>query len=237
TSSVISGILSLSNTAHNFNVADGAAADDLLVNAVVLGGNTGTAGVSLLKNGTGLMALTGANAYTGRTQAAFGVLDVRNGFALGAADGTTNTDTLVNAGATLRLNAAGGAAVAVGNEGLTLTGTIIGSGASLADTRLITLDSSSGNNSWAGNITLASAATLGGVVVATRAAGAGLSLGGAIGQTGTIPVGLTFTGTGTAELAGTAANTFRGVTSVETGTLSLNKTAGVAAIPAGLLIG
>src|SRR5262249_25442633 len=39
---VISGILSLSAANHSFNVADGAAADDLLVSAVVVGGNGGT---------------------------------------------------------------------------------------------------------------------------------------------------------------------------------------------------
>ena len=52
----------------------------------------------LTKNGTGVLALTNANTFQGRALVAFGVLDVRNAFALGAGDGTTNTDTTVNAG-------------------------------------------------------------------------------------------------------------------------------------------
>jgi autotransporter-associated beta strand protein len=225
-------------------VADGTAADDLRIDAAIVGGGSGTGGV-LTKNGTGLMALTNVNTYLGKTTLNFGILDVRNGFGLGNADGTTNNDTTVTAtnvngvlyGPTLRLNTGGGAAVAVGNEALTLNGALIGSGAATADGRLISLDSSAGTNCWLGPVTLANGAGLAGVVLVNVAAGSGLTLAGAINQAGTIPVGLTFSGTGAKALGGTAANSYRGTTTVEAGTLTLSKAAGVAAIPGNLMIG
>src|SRR5262249_28059358 len=135
TPSTVSGVVALSNAGHTFNVADGAAADDLLVSAVVTGGGTNT--TVLTKNGTGLMSLSGANTFAGRVTVAFGILDIRNSLALGAPDGTAQNDTTVNAGATLRLNGSG---LLIGNELLTLNGAAVGSGATLADGTLVQLD-------------------------------------------------------------------------------------------------
>ena len=44
-------------------------------------------------NGTGLLALTNDNTFLGRATVAFGILDLRNPFALGAADNSTSNDT------------------------------------------------------------------------------------------------------------------------------------------------
>src|SRR5207249_4727544 len=125
------------------------------------------------------------------------------------------------------LNAAGGANVAVGNEFLTLNGALVGSGATTADGRLITLDSPSGGNSLGGPVTLANAAGLAGVVLANAPSGAGLSLVGPVTQTQAATAGLTLTGGGAYGLGGTATNTYRGTTTAETGTLTLAKPAGV----------
>ncbi len=77
---------------------------------------------------------------TGSTTVSAGVLNIQNSTALGATSG----DTTVNSGAALELQ--GGIAVGAG-ESLSLSGTGISSGGALRNV--------SGDNSWAGAITLA----------------------------------------------------------------------------------
>jgi len=224
---VINGILNFNNAIHNFNVADGAAADDLVVNAAIIGGGGFTS--VLTKNGTGLMALTNANSYNGRTSVTNGILDVRNGQALGLYDGTINTDTTVAAGATLRLNGAT-------NDGLILNGAAVGSGFTTADNRLVTLDVPTRAGAVNGAVTLVNAAASGGTVL-VNVPGTGVTFGGAITQTQVNPVGLTFIGTGANGFTGPASNTFRGPTLIPSGALVLGKTGGAVAIrcvPSGL---
>src|SRR5262249_42156989 len=84
TTSSITGNLSLSSAAHTFAVADGAAADDLLISGNLIGG--GSNQNVLTKSGTGLLALTGSNSFAGKVNVGVGILDVRNSLALGATD-------------------------------------------------------------------------------------------------------------------------------------------------------
>ncbi len=168
------------------------------------------------KSGTGTQILTGANSYTGTTTVSGGVLNIQNGAALGSVD----AGTTVAAGAALEIQ--GG--ISVGAEELTLNGSgIAGAGA---------LRHISGDNSWAGPITLASASTIasdsgtlthsgaldnGGFAVTYTGAG-NITASGVISGSG----GLTKTGAGTLTLNGAAANTFTGNTIVSGGTLALN---------------
>src|SRR6202022_775186 len=99
----------------------------------------------LKKLGNGTLTLTGANAYTGATTVSAGVLNIQNATALG----TTATGTSVSSGAALQIQ--GG--IAVGAEALTLNGSGISSDGALRNI--------SGNNSWSGSLTLASASTIG----------------------------------------------------------------------------
>jgi autotransporter-associated beta strand protein len=120
----ISGRLSLQGATRLFNVADGSAAIDLLLSAIISDGG-------IIKAGSGRLHLTGANTYAGNTAVDEGTLAIFNSSALGTAD----QGTVVNTGALLSVNA-----VAVNGEPLTLANS--------------TVESAAGSNSWAGNIQL-----------------------------------------------------------------------------------
>jgi fibronectin-binding autotransporter adhesin len=108
----------------------------------VLQNGSGT--VSFTKSGTGTLTLSGANTYSGLTTVSNGILAIQNTSALG----TTAGATAVNSGATLELLSG----IAVAAEPLTLNGVgVSGFGA---------LRNLSGNNSFAGAITLGSASTI-----------------------------------------------------------------------------
>lgn len=94
----------------------------------------------LTKTGTGTFTLTGANTHAGLTTVAAGALNIQTNTALGTADG----GTIVNAGAALELQ--GG--ITVTGEALTINGSGIANGGALR--------SVSGNNLWAGTVTLGS---------------------------------------------------------------------------------
>lgn len=214
-SSTISGVLSLGNATRTFTVADGAATSDLTVNSTMNNG-------SIIKAGTGTMTITGDNSlgYGGTTTVNAGVLSITHSLALGqtgandALKGTT-----VASGAALQVQ--GG--IAVGTEALTLTGTGISTGGALRNV--------SGDNSWAGAITLgtggarinsdAGTLTVGGTVTATNqnltVGGSGnTTINGAIGTgTGT----LTKDGSGTLTLAGNS--TYSGTTTISTGVVNI----------------
>ncbi|QUE51609.1 autotransporter-associated beta strand repeat-containing protein [Luteolibacter ambystomatis] len=125
-----------------------------LANHVVLGGGgitgTGILGGVISETGgsqglvsTGAVTLAGANTFTGGVTVASGTLTIANAQAMGAAGGTNAVTT---DGAVLALSGN----ITVSGENITLTGTANSRGA---------LQSSSGNNTFAGNITIANAAT------------------------------------------------------------------------------
>ena len=166
---------------------------DLSITAVLFGAG------GLTKNGVGEVSLSGVNTYTGTTTVNDGLLIVQSSSALGSTAG----GTVVNSGAVLVLTSG----VDVPSEALTLAGT----GQSIFGA----LSSSFGSNSWAGNITLSSNATI------YVDAGDFLNLLGSI--TDTTVADLTKTGTGTLILGGGTANSF-GEMFVNAGTLVLDKT-------------
>jgi autotransporter-associated beta strand protein len=190
-------------------------ANDLTVSAPV----SGTA--NLTKAGTGRLILSGANTYTGTTSVNVGTLRASHGSALGG----TLQGTTVASGATLELS--GG--ITVTGEALTLNGTGDGGNGALRN--------ESGNNTFAGNITLASNSTIqsdvpGDVLVLGVAAGSAIS---------GVDASVTFTGDGDTTVAGAislgtgsltkdgtgilileGSNTYTGTTTVSNGVLAIN---------------
>ena len=177
-------------------------------------GLSGTRGV-VTKAGAGTVVLSAANTYAGATVVNSGALNLRNSAALGSTAGGTT----VNAGAELQLQ--GG--IAVGAESLTLNGTGVGGNGALRNM--------SGNNSWAGNITLGMTSLIESLVGQLTLSGTLGNGGNAadfyFGGAGDIVVSGAITGngdvakegTGTLTLAG--ANTYTGATIVNGGTLRL----------------
>ncbi len=102
--------------------------------------------LALVMSGNGLLALDGANSYSGGTQINAGTVQLGNAAALGTGAGGTT----VAAGATLDLNGQN-----VGNEAVTLNGSGIGGAGAL-------VNSSSTPASLGGPVTLASNSTIGG---------------------------------------------------------------------------
>jgi len=97
TTATINGNLGLpSGDSRYFNVADGAAEPDLLVNAVMLGSPT-----YFVKQGPGTVRLAGANTFSTTTLHEGGTLDLANTAALGSGG------CVISDGATLRPNFAG----------------------------------------------------------------------------------------------------------------------------------
>ncbi|MDW7979840.1 MAG: autotransporter-associated beta strand repeat-containing protein, partial [Verrucomicrobiales bacterium] len=220
----ISGRLDLGGGVRLFDVGDGTAVDDLVVSAEIAGGG-------ITKQGPGRLVLSGNNTFGGTLAITSGQVAANSSGALGSvAGGTTVAD-----GARLELR--GG--IAVGAEPLTLNGTGGGLGA---------LYSATGNNSWAGTITLGSASAIGCDPAATltvsgtvNAAGHDLSFygGGNITVHGAITgagSSVTKVGPGVLTFGGSAPNTYTGPTVVSMGQLVLGKL-GAVAIPGQLTIG
>jgi autotransporter-associated beta strand protein len=202
------------------------------------GANTSASGIisgtgGLTKSGTGRLTLTGANTYTGTTTVSAGVLNLQNATGLGTIAGGTT----VTSGAALQLQ--GG--IAVGNEALTLNGTGITSDGALRNI--------SGNNSWAGLITINSTTRINsdsGTLTLDVASGNAitgsnddLQFGGA----GNITINdVIATGTGTLTKDGTgilflnAANTYTGATTVSAGILNVQNATGLGTIAAGTTV-
>jgi fibronectin-binding autotransporter adhesin len=122
-----------------------------------VGANTGTLNISgsiqngttnsiIVRNNTGTTIFSGANSYTGTTTVLVGVLNIRHSGALGTTDSGTVVSGIVNPAA-LQLQGN----IAVGNEALTIGGNGMSNDGILRNI--------SGNNSWAGPITMQSGAT------------------------------------------------------------------------------
>ncbi|MDX2036629.1 MAG: Ig-like domain repeat protein [Isosphaeraceae bacterium] len=190
--------LSLASGVRTFDVVDGALAVDFELSGII----SGAGGIDKTSGGT--LALSGANTYTGTTSVTAGVLRALNSSALGG----TGSGTTVVSGATLEV--AGG--VAIGAEALSLAGSGVGG--------VGAVQSSSGTNSIAGDVTLTAGTSIG-VDAGT------LTLSGAIGDGGNV-FGLSKLGAGTLVLGGANANTYTGTTLLHTGSLTLSKTTGPA---------
>jgi fibronectin-binding autotransporter adhesin len=169
---------------------------------------------ALNKNGNGTMVLGGDNTYAGATNVNSGILNIQNSNALG----TTAGGTTVSSGAELQM--AGG--ITVGPEALTLNGSGTAGGGALRNL--------SGDNSFAGVITLGSATTIksdsgvltlsGGLVTAgftaTFGGGSDITVTGGISGTG----GIAKNDGGTVTLS--QANSYTGATTVNGGILRMS---------------
>jgi autotransporter-associated beta strand protein len=219
TSAVIGGRIRLRNdngySGISFDVADGAAATDLLVSAAV---TEAAGGMGVTKNGPGTMALAGENSYTGPTVVNGGTVMLRDAdWVTGnpwGGGGATGPITVGSSG-TLSLPAG----VTQLKNGLTLNGgTLSSRGLTFA-------------TEWR-NIVLSSDVTAGGAAVSTITSAMNLDGN----RTFTVGAGSTLNATG--ELAGWYSNG-GGVTKEGVGTLVLasqNSYGGATAINAGTLV-
>ncbi len=200
-------------------------------NTTVNGIMIGTGG--LTKTGAGTLTFSGANSYTGATTVSAGVLNIQNATGLG----TTAAGTTVTSGAALQLQ--GG--IMVGNEALTLDGIGLSNTGALRNI--------SGNNSWAGTITINSTTRINsdsGTLTLDVASGNAitgsndnLQFGGAGNVTinDVIATGsgtLTMDGTGTLTLS--AANTYTGATAVSAGVLNIRNATALGTIAGGTTV-
>jgi autotransporter-associated beta strand protein len=199
----------------------------------VISNGTATS-VSLTKNGTGTLTLSGNNSYTGTTTISAGTLQ------LGAAGdgtngplGTVAGGTSVTSGATLDLN---GFTLST-NEGLTLNGTGIAAGGALSNSSLtgssygglITLGSASSIIANVGNISITNTGNITGNTF-------GLTLGGnsngsLTSNLNTTSGTLTKSGTGTWVVSGNSSYT--GLTTISAGILQLGAAGSGANSPLG----
>jgi autotransporter-associated beta strand protein len=218
----ISGNLALgSGVGHAIIVADGAAYNDMVIDAVISGATT----AYIPKMGTGRLVLSGNNTFDGYVTVNDGILTITHGNALGSAVG----DTRVLSGYTLELWHPTGITVAA--EPLQLSSVGWNSWGGLRNV--------SGDNTWGGPVTLGAASRINsdsGTLTLTNTlslATFGLTVGsyGNVTMSGVISgtAGkLTKEGLGKLTLSGANANTFTNLTTITEGTLVLAKTAGVA---------
>ncbi|MGH8431097.1 MAG: autotransporter-associated beta strand repeat-containing protein, partial [Solimonas sp.] len=137
-----SGMLTLGNinvVSAGQNLTVGGAGDTTVLGVIA------TLSGTLTKDGTGTLTLRGPSNYSGATTISAGALNIRNSQALGFGGGGT---TVAN-GAALELQADIFGPINVFGEALTLNGTGIANGGALRNI--------SGNNTFGGPITLASA--------------------------------------------------------------------------------
>jgi autotransporter-associated beta strand protein len=216
----ISGKLNLGGVQREINVANGTAADDLVISAAVSSGG-------IAKTGPGRLVLSSNNTFDGEVGISNGVLAVASSLALGSAVGGT---TVAN-GARLELRNN----VSVASEALTLNGSGGGLGA---------LDNVSDTNSWTGSITLASSSMIEcdtGRLSLAAVAGAGYGMTFNVSSMGDMLVTGAITGTGSTltkdgggqlTLAGNAPSTYSGTTLINQGTLALSGSATIPNTPA-----
>jgi autotransporter-associated beta strand protein len=185
-------------------------------------------------NSSSTLTLSGSNTYTGNTTVSAGILNIQHSNALG---GSAN-GTIVVSGAVLQLQ--GG--ITIASEALTLNGSGVSNGGALIN--------SSGNNEWAGNITIGSALTrihantgttltisgnitnnAGGALHLQGPSGANIIVSGIISGNGSLntnttnfPVSLTLSGN----------NTYTGKSIFNSGTISINSIKDVGAVASSL---
>jgi autotransporter-associated beta strand protein len=216
-----------------FNPANGGALENLLGNntwagPITLGSNSsigadpGTSltvngsigdsgsGFNLTKLGTGTLVLAKADTYGGITFINQGILTIQDPNALGTADGTAATGTVVANLAALQVQLTNGTVV---NEALTLNGAGFNSPPALASGALRDIG---GNTTWTGPITLQTNSSVG------ADTGAVLTLTGVISDSSGSQK-LNKEGLGTVVLGGLAPNTYGGVTTVDAGILQVAK--------------
>ncbi len=196
-------------------------------NVLTLAGKVTGGATSLTKSGTGTLVLSAANAHSGTTLVAQGILSITNGDALGTADATAGTRTEVSSGATLALS--GNIAVDP-NELLTLNGTGSGGNGALRNLSgnnvyggLVNLSGNTTIQSDAGLLTLSNPGTLSGATFGLTVTGTGNTTISSI--IGTTTGTLTKTGTGLLILNG--ANSYTGITNINVGTLSITNALGL----------
>lgn len=177
----------------------GADAGTVLTINTTIGETGGAAG--LRKLGTGEVILPNANTYSGDTRIQAGTLTIRNNNALG----TPANGTFVAAGGSLDLDGSGGN-LTITSEALTLNGTGFNNTGALR--------SMVGQNSWSGNVTLASNSQIN--VDAGR-----LTISGSISEAA---AGTSLSKGGPAVLDLTNSNSYSGLTNVLAGTLVASNT-------------
>lgn len=183
---------------------NGSSASEMTIDTSVLGDSEfsgtivdGSSALSLVKAGNGTLTLSGTNSYSGLTTISGGTLIAASANALG---GTAN-GTIVQNGATLALK--GG--IAIGNEALSLAGTGVA------------LRNVSGNNSFAGAITITDNVSI------SSDAGM-LTLTGAISNVRAFPHILYIDGGGDGTIAGSISNTIGTLDQQSSGTWTLTGT-------------
>ncbi len=189
------------------------------------GSSTGISGsTGITKTGTGLVILAGVNTFTGPVQISAGRINLQSNFALGGSSGV-----VVSAGAALELQSvSAGTNVATGG---TIPLTITGAG--LASNPAGALNSVSGNNSYAGLITIGA----GGATINSASVGSLLTLSGGVSTggnpltlsgAGNVTINSSIWGTGSIIKSGTGfvnltgANSYSGGTSIAGGILLTN---------------
>lgn len=208
---VIGATLDLGGRTRVFDVANGATADDLSVNAVIING-------ALTKTGAGKLVLAAANTYAGATRVLGGILNIRSNQALGAAAFGT---TIAN-GASLQVQFST-APIDVNGEELTLQGAGFAGGAKLQVL---------GGAMWNGRVNLMA-------TVETRSIVIDIDLPFQFNFEAVVAgtAGLTKVGSGTVHFAGSSNNTYAGVTRINEGKISMLKNVGNVAIPGPIIVG
>ncbi|MDO8544212.1 MAG: autotransporter-associated beta strand repeat-containing protein [Opitutaceae bacterium] len=166
---------------------------------------------AIVKSGTGIWALSGANTFSGTTTVSQGTLQIDSNAPSGSAG------ALGNATSAVTLNDAGtganNTALLIGTDGVTIGRTITGANAGTGTTSLGG-NLTSGVGTFSGAITLNKSASL------TADGTSNVTFSSVIGGTG---AGITKTGIGTVTLSGS--NTYTGATTISQGTLQLNANA------------
>lgn len=218
-------------------IIDVAGSGNLTISSAITSTNTTD---TLVKEGTGsgVLILSGTNTFGSRLVVNGGSVEATNAGSLGTG-GSDTANTVVNDGASLRLNNTGAGFTTT--ERLSLAGQGYGAAGALRN-----ID---GNNTVSGTVALTADAriqsdldtlTLGNTISSATNNNLGLGGAGNITVSGAITTGtgaVAKDGAGTLTYSGAAANTYTGVTTVNGGTLVLNKTAGVNAVAGNLVIG